>query len=413
MLRINPFAALRPLPQFSAHVASVPFDVLSAAEARAIAASNELSFLRVTRAEIDLPPDTDPHSDSVYERALINFRELQKKGVFVQDDKPGIYIYRLRVVLLGREVEQTGVVCCCHIDDYNNGLIKKHEKTRQDKEEDRTRHIITINANAGPVFLLYKNQNQIEALVQAEIEKEPLYDFTAVDGVRHTIWRTEDPDLYVQAFARLDDAYIADGHHRSASAARAAAYFRENNANHTGAEQYNWFLTVLFPADQLSVLPYHRVVKDLNGTKPDQLLRKLKEIGTVEKAGKPEPDEAGSFGMYFENRWFRLTLPKESIINHHPVNSLDYVLLYDRILNPVLGIGEIRTDQRIDFVGGIRGTKELEKRVDSGECAVAFAMRAATINQLLSVADAGMIMPPKSTWFEPKLRSGLLIHTLD
>jgi len=413
VLRINSFSALRPRSEFTSQVACVPFDVLSTEEAREIATNNELSFLHVTRAEIDLPPDTNPHSDVVYGRARANFQKLLSKGVLVRDHEPGIYIYRLQVVLLGRQVEQTGVVCCCHVDDYNNGLIKKHEKTRQDKEEDRTRHILSINANTGPVFLLYKSQKRIDALVDEDVKTDPLYDFAAIDGVRHTIWRTANPNLYKEAFAQLNAAYIADGHHRSASAARAADHFRRNNPNHTGNEEYNWFLTVLFPSDQLSILPYHRVVKNLNGTSPKQLLTELQRVGRVEENSDPEPEKPGSFGMFFDKKWYRITLPKESIINGNPVNSLDYCLLYDHILNPILGIGEIRTDQRIDFVGGIRGMGELEKRVNSGECALAFAMRAATINQLLSVADAGMIMPPKSTWFEPKLRSGLLIHTFD
>jgi uncharacterized protein (DUF1015 family) len=412
-VRINPFAALRPRPEISDQVACPPYDVLSTEEARVLANGNRNSFLHITRSEIDLPSGTSPHSDAVYERARSNFQRLQEDNVFIREDKPSIYIYRLRTVLLGRQVEQTGIVGCCHVDDYANGIIKRHEKTRKDKEEDRTRHILSLNANAGPVFLLYKGQEAIDALIDKEVQNRPLYDFTANDGVQHTVWRATDDKPYVKAFAQLDTAYIADGHHRSASAERAAAERRKNNPNHTGNEEYNWFLSVLFSADQLSVLPYHRVIKNLNGLTPAGLLEKLQEVGRLEENSKPDPEKAGSFGMYLNKKWYRITLPEDLIVRNDPVNSLDYVLLYDHILNPILHIGDIRTDERIDFVGGIRGTGELEKRVDSGECAAAFAMRAATISQLFSVADAGMIMPPKSTWFEPKLRSGLLIHTLD
>jgi len=412
MLRINPFAALRPRPDVVDKVASVPYDVVNTQEARELVRGNDLSFLHVVRPEVDLPADTDLHADEVYERAVINFQRLQNDGVLIREQKPCIYLYQLQTTLLGKQVSQTGVVCSCHIDDYNTGIIKKHEKTRKDKEDDRTRHVLTLNANTGPVFLLYKAQPELSTMIEKEVKTDPLYDFTAPDGVQHTIWRIEDCPPYVNAFAKVEAAYVADGHHRSASAARAGAELREKNQNHKGDEEYNWYLTVIFSSDQLSILPYNRVVKDLNNLTPEQLLDKVREVGMVEATTNPAPENTGSCGMYLEKKWYRITLPESSIDRGDPVNSLDYVLLYDRILHPILGIGDIRTDLRIDFVGGIRGTGELEKRVNSGECAVAFAMHAVTISQLIEVADAGQIMPPKSTWFEPKLRSGLLVHTL-
>jgi len=412
MVRINPFAALRPRPDVADKVASVPYDVVNTQEARDLARGNALSFLHVVRSEIDLPEGTDLHADEVYERAATNFQKLQDDGVLIREQKASVYLYRLQTSLLGRPVSQTGVVCCCHIDDYNSGIIKKHEKTRKDKEDDRTRHVLTLNANAGPVFLLYKTVAELSAVIERDVQADPLYDFTAPDGVRHTVWRVGDGAPYLQAFAGMPAAYVADGHHRSASAARAGAELRAQNPNHRGDEEYNWFLTVLFPSDQLSILPYNRVVKDLNNLTAAQFVDRVRQIAALEETARPEPESTGSFGMYVDGKWYRVTLPESSIDRSDPVNSLDYVLLYEQILRPILGIGDVRSDPRIDFVGGIRGTRELEKRVNSGECAVAFAMHAATIDQLIAVADAGEIMPPKSTWFEPKLRSGLLVHTL-
>jgi uncharacterized protein (DUF1015 family) len=412
MLRVNPFAALRPQPAVAAEVAAVPYDVVNTEEARQLALGRPLSFLHVTRSEIDLPPDTDPHADVVYERALSNFRRLERE-VFLREAEPSIYIYRQATTLLGKPVQQTSVVCCCHVDDYNSDVIKRHEKTRRDKEDDRTRHVLTLNANAGPVFLMYPDRPSLSALVAEEVKQAPLYDFTAPDGVHHTVWRCSGAAEYVAEFQQVDAAYVADGHHRAASAARAAAELRGKNPRHDGSEEYNWFLCALFPASELTILPYHRVVKDLNGLSVGALLEKLRGVGKVEGTNQPEPPQTGAFGMYVDRRWYRITLSPASIDSSDPVGSLDYTLLYERVLAPLLGIGDIRSDQRIDFVGGIRGTAELEKRVDSGRDAVAFAMRATSIEHLKRVADKGQIMPPKSTWFEPKLRSGLLVHTLD
>ncbi|NRA33574.1 MAG: DUF1015 domain-containing protein [Polyangiaceae bacterium] len=413
MLRVNAFRALRPPAALAEQVASVPYDVVNKAEARALAAGNELSFLHVVRPDIDLPDDTSPYDDSVYVTAKSNLQGLIEKGALVQDKAPAIYLYRQEMELLGQKVTQLGVVASCHIEDYNDGTIKKHEKTRQDKEDDRTRHVLTLRANAGPVFLLYKDEPDLATLIARDSAGTPEYDFPAADGVRHTVWSVAEPSAYVGAFAKVEGAYVADGHHRSASAARAGAELRAANPEHTGDEEYNWFLTVLFPASQLSILPYHRVVKDLNGLTPESLIEKVKAIGKVQETPEAEPQSPGNLGMYVGGKWYQVAINASLIDSKDPVNSLDYVLLYEHVLRPLLGIEEIRTDKRIDFVGGIRGTGELEKRVNSGECQVAFAMHATTIQQLIDVADAGAIMPPKSTWFEPKLRSGLLVHILD
>jgi len=418
MLRVNPFHALRPTPELASEVASVPYDVCDREEAVKLAEGKPRSFLHVVRPDIDLPADSDPYADEIYETAKRNFQNLIDDGVLIREEQPRLYLYRQEMTLApelgGRVLAQTGVVGCCHVDDYNNDIIKKHEKTRQDKEDDRTRHVLTLNANAGPVFLMHKNDATIQTLIDEGVKQEPLYNFTAVDGVRHTVWVIEDPSPYVEAYQKLSAAYVADGHHRSASAARAGAERRQANPNHTGQEEYNWFLSVLFPADELNILPYNRYVKDLNGLSADALINKISAIAQVEKDIDPQPRATGCFGMYLDGQWYSITLPAQSIpsAKEDPIGNLDYVLLYDRILVPMLGIGDIRTDKRIDFVGGIRGTKELERRVNH-EGGVAFAMHPVTIRQLTAVSDAGQIMPPKSTWFEPKLRSGLLVHTLD
>ncbi|HEX7479058.1 MAG TPA: DUF1015 domain-containing protein [Polyangiales bacterium] len=413
MLRIHPFSALRPKPELATKLAAVPYDVVNTEEARALARDNPVSFLHVSRPEIDLPPGTDPYSDAVYAKGREAFEALQKNGVLMRDPTPGLFVYAQEATLGGRKVRQVGVVGCCHIDDYGSGVIKKHEKTRKDKEDDRTRATLALHANSGPVFLMYSRTQRLTQLMEAATKDAPLYDVTAVDGVRHTIWRLPQTEAAVAGFAQVPTAYVADGHHRSASAARAGAELRAKNPKHTGNEEYNWFLCVLFPADMLTILPYHRVVKDLHGLTPTAFLDAVRKVGSVEPTSDPEPRATGSFGVFIDGRWYRVTLPESSIDRSDPVASLDYVLLSERVLAPILGIADIRTDKRIDFVGGIRGPAELEKRVRSGECAVAFAMHATTIEQLMKVSDAGEIMPPKSTWFEPKLRSGLLVHTLD
>jgi uncharacterized protein (DUF1015 family) len=413
MLRLRPFAALRPRPELASEVAAVPYDVVNRQEARALCRGNEHSLLHVSRAEIDLPDDVAAYDDRVYAAARQSFARMIERGVLVREQRPCLYAYRQEATLAGRRVSQVGIVGCCHVDDYNAERIKKHEVTRKDKEDDRTRHTLAINANAGPVFLAYEPRASLSELAAAAARGDALYDFTAEDGVRHTVFRIEDAQPYIDACARLDCAYVADGHHRSASAARAAAERRRENPRHTGDEEYNWFLCVLFAADQLNVLPYHRLVRDLGGLTPAALLERLRAIAEVTPAEAPIAEQPGAFGLYLEGRWHRVALPAALIPAHDPVRSLDYVLLSEHVLGPILGITDLRTDSRIDFVGGIRGTGELERRVNSGEHAAAFAMRATTLEQLMRVADAGLIMPPKSTWFEPKLRSGLLIHTLD
>jgi len=413
MLRIKPFAALRPPVELASKVASVPYDVCNREEAIELAKDNDISFLHVVRPDIDLPAETSPYDDSMYATAKKNFERLIADGALARDDAECIYVYRQSMPLHGKVLTQTGVVCCCHVDDYNEDRIKKHEKTRQDKEDDRTKHVLTLDANAGPVFLLHKDDETIDALVQKIVATDALYDFTAPDGVSHTVWRVTDTAPFVGAFGTLPCAYVADGHHRSASAARAGAEHRSKNPNHTGEEEYNWFLTVLFQARELNILPYNRVVKDLDGYTPGEFLDLARKAGELTTDGTKEPTTPYSFCVYLDGTWHTLALPASTVDANDPIKSLDYVLLYDRVLAPMLGIGDIRKDKRIDFVGGIRGTEGLEKRVDSGEMAVAFSLRPTTIEQLMAVSDAGEIMPPKSTWFEPKLRSGLLVHTLD
>jgi uncharacterized protein (DUF1015 family) len=411
-MRVNPFAALRPLPAMASDLASVPYDVVNADEARQLAAGHPLSFLHVVRSEIDLPPETDPFSDVVYQKALENFEHLRRHAL-IREGEPAIYVYRQEATLLERQVRQTGVVCCCHVDDYAKGAIKRHEKTRRDKEDDRTRHVLTLRTNTGPVFLLYPDRPRVSALVVADTEHAPLYDFVAVDGVRHSVWRSSHAAEYVDEFAGLGAAYVADGHHRAASAVRAAEELRASNPAHTGREEYNWFLAALFPASELTILPYHRVVSDLGGSSVEVFLERLGRVAALEAIADPNPIGPGAFCLYVGRRWYRATWRRGALGGTDPVRSLDYSLLEERVLSPLLGIGDIRSDPRVDFVGGIRGIGALVERVDSGRDAVAFAMRASRIEELLRAADAGQVMPPKSTWFEPKLRSGLLIHSLD
>jgi uncharacterized protein (DUF1015 family) len=408
MLRLGPFAALRPLPELVARVSAVPYDVVSRAEAKALAAGEPLSFLHVTRPEIDLPDDVGPHDDRAYAQAATAFKALQGKDALVRETEPSVYVYRQEMNLLGERVGQTGVFACCHVGDYDDNVIKKHELTRKDKEDDRTRHMLAIGAHAGPVFIAYRPEARLTTLLTAAQKATPLYDFTASDGVRHVVWRASDAKTFVDGFAAAPAAYIADGHHRAASASRAAAERRKQGDGENADSQ--WFPCVLFASSELRVLPYHRVVKALPaGVDVYTLHDKLQTIGKLDHAhGAPASNK---LGVYFASHWHTLKLRGTPDPYVDPVRSLAYVQLTERVLGPILGIEDLRTDARIDFVGGIRGTRELEKRVDSGECAVAFAMPPVTVDQVMRVADAGAIMPPKSTWFEPKLRSGLLVHT--
>lgn len=408
MLRIHPFPAIRPLPNLAPSVASVPYDVVDTEEARRLAQGNPHSFLHVIRPEIDLPEGTRLTDDAVYEKAKENFERFLSQGIIVQDEQPKLYIYRQVM----HHTPQVGLVCCCHIDDYAKNIIKKHEKTRPDKEDDRTRHMLSIDANPGPVFLTYRGCDLIDRLVEQDMNDRPLYHFNEPDGVTHTVWIVHEPQKYIDAFASIETAYVADGHHRSAAAARAGAKKRAENPNHTGDEEYNWFMSVLFPSRQLTILPYNRVLKDLGGARVDQVLQALRGIGTMSETDDPRPERSGVFCIYLDGIWHRLEIDPASIDLDDPIESLDVQLLQKRILEPVFGIGDPRTDQRIDFIGGSRGTEELKKRVDSGRGAVAFSLFPTSIEQLLTVADADLVMPPKSTWFEPKLRSGLFVHSL-
>ncbi|MCA1815620.1 MAG: DUF1015 family protein [Acidobacteria bacterium] len=412
MAVIHPFRALRPPAAKVEQVASVPYDVVNTEEARSLAGDNPLSFLHVTRPEIDLPDGTDIYSDGVYEKARENFQKLTADCPLETEGAPSLYLYRLKM----GEHTQTGVAACCSVDEYDRDLIRKHEYTRPDKENDRTRHMITLRAQTGVVFLTYRADRRIDALVEAETKNAPLYDFTAPDGVRHTVWRAPAPEQIVRAFGEVPLLYIADGHHRAASASRARAALREQNPNHTGDEEYNRFVCVVFPDDQVQILPYNRAAKDLNGLSPDEFLAEVRERFDVTDDANPRgPGKSGHWHMYLSGRRYGLTL-KGGAANKNddddPTRALDVSLLQDNLLAPILGVTDPRTDKRIEFVGGIRGTRELERLVNEGRAAVAFALHATSIEELLKVSDAGRVMPPKSTWFEPKLRDGLLIHTI-
>jgi uncharacterized protein (DUF1015 family) len=390
-------------------VAAVPYDVVDRAEAAELARNNPHSFLHVGRSDIDLPEDTDPHDSRIYAQAREALDQFLAKGVLLRDEDRSLYLYRQEMD--GRT--QTGVVGCVHVDDYERDIIRKHEKTRPDKEDDRTRHVLTLNAHAEPVFLAHRTEPAIDRLAQRVSGMPALYDFVAPDGVRHTVWKVSDPGPLLKAFEPIPHVYVADGHHRSASAWRAGKERRTANPWHTGSEEYNWFLAVLFPADQLTILPYNRVVRDLAGKTATDILRELQRVGRISATNDPTPGKSGTFCLYVAGGWHRLELAEETIDRRDPIASLDVALLQDRVLGPILGIGDPRTDKRIDFVGGIRGTAELERRVNSGAAAIAFSLHPTTMSQLMAVSDAGAVMPPKSTWFEPKLRSGLFVHELD
>ena len=408
MAVIRPFRALRPQADRAQLVASVPYDVVNTDEARALAEGNPFSFLHVSRPEIDLPPGTDIHSDAVYRQAAENFEKLIATAPLIKESEPSLYLYRL---IMG-DHEQIGVVACSSIDEYDNGVIRKHERTRRDKEDDRTRHMLMLRAQTGPVFLTYRARPEIDEQVSAAITAEPLFDLTAPDGVRHTIWRLSENESVVRSFESVPLLYIADGHHRAASASRARAELKEQSFAHTGKEDYNYFLTVIFPDNQLQILPYNRVVRDLNNQTAGEFFLNVKTKFDVVEDAPPMPRKPGQWSMYFVKRWYGLTLKKGAPQTDDPVTSLDVSLLQDHLLDPILGIKDVRTDKRIDFIGGIRGTKELERLVDEGKAAVAFSLYPTTVEDLLRVSDAGSIMPPKSTWFEPKLRDGILIHNI-
>jgi uncharacterized protein (DUF1015 family) len=410
MASLFPFRALRPGPADAARVAAVPYDVVDTDEARALADGNPLSFLRVSRAEIELSPDVDPYSPEVYARAASNFAGLRQRALHVEAE-PSVYLYRLRM----RGHEQVGVAGCFSIDEYEQDVIRKHERTRRDKEDDRTRHMIALGAQTGPVFLLYRRTPAVSAIAEQATTGAPLLDFEARDGVRHTIWRASaaDGESIVGAFRRVQALYIADGHHRAASAARTQACLKERGdwtsaLNETA--DASTFLAVAFPHDQMQIFPYNRVVRDLGGLSGDQFLAGVRERFTME-AGPAAPGRRGEMSMYFQGGWHTLQ-PRTAVDTGDVIGSLDVSLLQDRLLAPLLKIHDVRADKRIDFVGGVRGTGALETLVDSGRAAVAFSLYPVAVDDLLAVSDRGAIMPPKSTWFEPKLRDGLLIHLI-
>jgi uncharacterized protein (DUF1015 family) len=407
-LRIKAFAALRPPVEIAQLVAAVPYDTVDTEEARALADGNPLSLLRISRPEIDFPKGTDIYADHVYERAVENFAKFREENILVREDHPCLYVYRQK---MGSHV-QRGIVTCCHIEDYEKNVIRRHEKTRRDKEDDRTRHVKMLKANTGPVFLAYRDVAVIDGIVAAVERQKPLYDFVAPDGIAHTVWRVdgEQAAKLVAEFGKVPLCYIADGHHRAAAAARAGIELRGANAVHTGEEEYNWFLAVLFPAGQLQILPYNRLVADLKGMTESTFLDAVRKKFSVSAGSPARPPAAHHVSMYLGGKWYGLSwkIPKGA----DPVSALDVSYLQENLLAPLLGIKDPRTDKRIEFVGGIRGTEELQKKVDSGKAAVAFSMYPVAVEQVMAIADAGSIMPPKSTWFEPKLRSGLLIHTL-
>ncbi|MBQ9536097.1 MAG: DUF1015 domain-containing protein [Clostridia bacterium] len=410
MATVRPFKAVRPAPELAERVAALPYDVMNSDEAREMVRGNPYSFLHVDKAEIDLPADVDHYSVEVYEKAASTLNKMIADGVFVQDDKPCFYVYRQ--IMNGRA--QTGIVGCASIDEYLNNTIKKHEKTRADKEEDRVNHVDFCDANTGPIFLTYKAREGINKVVDKTVQQKPVYDFVQ-DGVTQTVWViSDDADIAAirAEFDKTPALYIADGHHRSASAVRVGRKRRAQNPGYTGEEEYNFFLSVFFPDEQLYIMDYNRLVKDLNGLSPAEFMKKLEEKWTVsESEPRPAMKVKHTCAMYLEGKWYTLTAKAGSYDEKDPVRSLDVSILQENLLTPILGIGDPRTDSRIDFVGGIRGLAELERRVKEG-MAVAFAMCPTSISDLISIADAGMIMPPKSTWFEPKLLSGLFIHKL-
>ncbi len=410
---IKPFAGLRPLPERANEVIAPPYDVLNSAEARERAAGRPWSFLHISKAEIDLPENIDPYDPAVYAKSAENLQKMLDEGILIREDKPCYYVYRL--IMEGHS--QVGLVAAASVIDYDSNRIRKHEFTRPAKEDDRVRQIEALNAQTGPVLLAYKSQSAMDAILFETTEQIPLVDETADDGVRHTFWKIDDEDIINKlsaGFEAMDAIYIADGHHRSASASRVAkSHAMSGEGNRQGDNSSDYFLSVIYPHNQMNILDYNRVIKDLNGLSKDELLEKIKaSFSVTEESAAVKSSKATEFGMYVDGQWYRLNINTELVPND-PVASLDVSLLADNLVAPLLGITDQRTDTRIDFVGGIRGLGELEKRVNSGEMAIAFSLYPTSMEALMAVADAGEVMPPKSTWFEPKLADGLISHVLD
>ncbi len=414
MAKIKAFKGIRPALDKIQDVASLPYDVMNSAEARVEVEGKPFSFLHVVKPEVDLPENLDVHDDAVYNKGKENLYKFIKDGVLIQDEQPCFYLYRQ---IMG-DVNQIGLVVGASIEDYENDIIKKHEHTRADKEADRIKHVDTLSANTGPVFLTYPARNDINAFVDEYTKNSATYDITTDDGIQHIFWVVdgeENISKLTKMFSSIEYLYVADGHHRSASGTKVGQQRRKANPNHTGEEEYNFFLSVIFPHDQLYIMDYNRVVKDMNGLSKEEYLGKVSEKFTVAEFSKNKPyhpESIHTFGMYLDKTWYKITPIVGTYPENDPVKSLDVSILMENLLSPVLSIGNPRTDTRIDFVGGIRGLGELSKRVDAGE-AVAFSMFATSIQQLMAIADAGEVMPPKSTWFEPKLRSGVITHLLD
>lgn len=415
MAKIKPFKGIRPPQNLVEEVTSRPYDVLSSAEARAEAEGNEKSLYHIIKPEIDFPEGTDEHDPRVYDKAAENFKMFQEKGWLVQDNKENYYIYAQ--TMNGRT--QYGLVVCAYVDDYMNGHIKKHELTRRDKEEDRMKHVRVNNANIEPVFFAFKDNEELQRIVEKYIAQAPIYDFVAsIDGFGHKFWiidQEADIKRITEIFEGFDAMYIADGHHRSAAAALVGAEKAKNNPRHRGDEEYNYFMAVCFPASQLNIIDYNRIVKDLNGLSDEEFLKKLEKNFIVECKGEAiyHPEKLHNFALYLSGKWYSLTAKEGTYDDNDPIGVLDVTISSNYILDEILGIKDLRSDKRIDFVGGIRGLGELKKRVDSGEMKVALALYPVTMDQLMNIADTGNIMPPKTTWFEPKLRSGLVIHKLE
>lgn len=413
MSLIRPFTGLRPDADRAAEVIAPPYDVLSSAEARIRAQDKPWSFLHISKPEIDLAPETDPYGEAVYAKGRENFQHMLQSGVLHRDAEDGYYVYRL---VMGAHT-QIGVVAAASVSAYTADRIRKHEHTQPDKEDDRVRQIHALNAQTGPVLLTYRQRSKIDDLVAAVVAAHPVVDVSAADGVRHSLWVVHDPVLIsalTAEFDRLDCLYIADGHHRSAAAARVAETRRKANRHHTGKEPYNYFLAVIFPDTQMRILDYNRVVKDLNGLSPDEFLKRVRKAFRANSSLEPvQPKQPAVFGLYLKGQWYRLAVKPELIPGDDPVRRLDVSLLQEQLLQPVLGISDPRLDKRVGFVGGIRGVEELMRRVDSGEMAAAFSLYPTSLADLMAVADADWVMPPKSTWFEPKLTDGLVSHLLD
>lgn len=415
MARVKPFRAFRPLKDIAAKIASRPYDVLDSKEAREEAQGNEYSFYHVTKSEIDLPENIDIHSHIVYQKAKENLQLMISKGWFFQENKPCYYIYAQTMW----NKTQYGIVGCAAIDDYLNNVIKKHELTRVEKEEDRKNHIRVTNFNAEPVFFAYPDNQELWKIIERNIQTQPEYEFTLSDGVGHHLWVINN-DIDIQRIEKIFNeeipyTYVADGHHRTAAAAHVGLEKRQQNPNHKGNEEYNYFMAVHFPASQLTIIDYNRVVTDLNGLTNEDFLNKLKENFIIENKGHDpyKPQSLHNFSLYLNGNWYSM-YPKEGLYNdNHPIECLDVTILSNLVLNPILNITDLRNSKRIDFVGGIRGLDELKRRVDSGEMAAAFALFPVSMKQLIDIADTGNIMPPKTTWFEPKLRSGLFLHSLE